>query len=150
MKIAAVFVAAAAVALGVLFARFEPAAAVDCEGTTETCGWYFEPPIQALSSGLFAADLTWDWYIAGDDEDVGVVFAEWDFTDPDDDNVQDVEFSPDFWHWDNTNCNGPEVTTLSGDLISTAANGVVAIRGVVAHHSVEVCEQDKNITVLMP
>jgi len=147
-----VFLSAMAVALfGVLLVQYESASAVDCEGTTEACGWYSNPTqIQALSSGLFADDVTWDWYIAGDDEDVGVVFVEWDSGDVDDVNVQAVALDPDWIHWNNTNCSGPFVSTLSGDLISTASNGVVAIRGVVAHHSVEICQQDKNITVLKP
>ena len=144
-------VAVAVAFVGIFLVRFESASAQDCFGTVETCGFYQDPTqIQALASGLFADDVTWDWYIAGDDEDVGVVFLEWESDDPNDDNVQEVTLDPDFIHWDNSTCNGPLVSTLSGWLETTGSNGTVVIRGVVHHHSVEVCEQDKTITVVRP
>ena len=149
MKTKAAFVSALVVALvGILFARFESASAVDCEGTTETCGWFSAPTqIDANPDNSFTAEVTWDWYIAGNHSDVGTVIVEWDVLDPNNNNILSANLEPDFIIATKSQCSGPLESTLTG-FLDEAGGGDVVLHGVVNHHTSEICQKDKVIDIL--
>ncbi len=82
--------------VGLAVTGIDLARAVDCGSPPGViCAWHASPTsIQALSSGLFADDVTWDWYVPGNHSDTGMVIVSWDYLDPDDVNVQAVQLDP--------------------------------------------------------